>query len=69
MAALGEVCVCVCVCVCSRVHAARALPHMSGRIIGVGTDVFKALALGAKAVGIGRPALYGLASYGQARSP
>jgi L-lactate dehydrogenase (cytochrome) len=31
-----------------------------------GTDVFKALALGAKAVGIGRPTLYGLASYGQA---
>lgn len=30
-----------------------------------GTDVFKALALGAKAVGIGRPALYGLAAYGQ----
>jgi L-lactate dehydrogenase (cytochrome) len=31
-----------------------------------GTDIFKALALGAKAVGIGRPVLYGLASYGQA---
>ena len=30
-----------------------------------GTDVFKALALGAKAVGIGRPVLYGLAGYGQ----
>lgn len=30
-----------------------------------GTDVFKALALGAKAVGIGRPVLYGLAAYGQ----
>jgi len=30
-----------------------------------GTDIFKALALGAKAVGIGRPSLYGLASYGQ----
>jgi len=30
-----------------------------------GTDIFKALALGAKAVGIGRPTLYGLASYGQ----
>jgi len=27
--------------------------------------VFKALALGATAVGIGRPVLYGLASYGQ----
>ena len=31
-----------------------------------GTDIFKCLALGAKAVGIGRPALYGLASYGEA---
>jgi isopentenyl diphosphate isomerase/L-lactate dehydrogenase-like FMN-dependent dehydrogenase len=31
-----------------------------------GTDVFKALALGASAVGIGRPQAWGLASYGQA---
>ena len=30
-----------------------------------GTDVVKALALGARAVGIGRPVLYGLAGYGQ----
>lgn len=30
-----------------------------------GTDIFKALALGATAVGVGRPVLYGLASYGQ----
>ena len=30
-----------------------------------GSDIFKALALGAKAVGIGRPVLYSLASYGQ----
>lgn len=30
-----------------------------------GTDVVKALALGAKAVGIGRAALYGLAAGGQ----
>jgi isopentenyl diphosphate isomerase/L-lactate dehydrogenase-like FMN-dependent dehydrogenase len=29
-----------------------------------GTDVVKALALGARAVGIGRPALFGLAGYG-----
>ena len=29
-----------------------------------GTDVFKALALGAEAVGVGRPALWGLALYG-----
>ena len=31
-----------------------------------GTDVFKALALGATAVGIGRPYIWGLASFGQA---
>jgi len=30
-----------------------------------GTDVFKALALGAKAVGIGRPYIWGLAAFGQ----
>jgi len=30
-----------------------------------GTDIFKALALGAKAIGIGRPFLYGLACYGE----
>lgn len=31
-----------------------------------GSDVFKAIAMGACAVGIGRPVLYGLAAYGQA---
>jgi isopentenyl diphosphate isomerase/L-lactate dehydrogenase-like FMN-dependent dehydrogenase len=30
-----------------------------------GTDVFKALALGARAVGIGRPSVWGLAAFGQ----
>ena len=30
-----------------------------------GTDVFKALALGAKAVCVGRPYLFGLAAYGE----
>jgi len=30
-----------------------------------GTDIFKALASGARAVGIGRPYIYGLAAYGQ----
>ena len=31
-----------------------------------GSDVFKALAIGADGVGIGRAALFGLAAYGQA---
>jgi isopentenyl diphosphate isomerase/L-lactate dehydrogenase-like FMN-dependent dehydrogenase len=31
-----------------------------------GTDVYKALALGATAVGIGRPFLWGLGAFGQA---
>jgi isopentenyl diphosphate isomerase/L-lactate dehydrogenase-like FMN-dependent dehydrogenase len=31
-----------------------------------GTDIFKALALGASAVGIGRPQAWGLAAFGQA---
>ncbi len=30
-----------------------------------GTDVFKALAMGAKAVGVGRPYIYGLSAFGQ----
>jgi L-lactate dehydrogenase (cytochrome) len=30
-----------------------------------GTDIFKAIALGARGVGIGRPTLYGMAAYGQ----
>jgi len=30
-----------------------------------GTDVFKALAIGARAVGIGRPYIYGLSAFGQ----
>ena len=30
-----------------------------------GSDVLKAVALGATGVGIGRPSLYGMASYGQ----
>ena len=46
---------------------------MAGRIpvivdggVRRGTDVFKALALGATAVGIGRPYIWGLGAFGQA---
>ena len=30
-----------------------------------GTDIFKALALGARAVGVGRPYIWGLSAFGQ----
>jgi len=30
-----------------------------------GTDIYKALALGARAVGVGRPYIYGLTAFGQ----
>lgn len=52
---------------------AEVAPAVAGRIpvlmdggVRRGTDVFKALALGATAVGIGRPYIWGLASFGQA---
>src|SRR4029079_12959005 len=55
----------------------EALPEVVGAVGGRipvlvdggvrrGTDVFKALALGAKAVGIGRPFLWGLGAFGEA---
>jgi isopentenyl diphosphate isomerase/L-lactate dehydrogenase-like FMN-dependent dehydrogenase len=40
-----------------------ALPGYTG--VRRGTDVLKALALGASAVGIGRPHVWGLASFGE----
>jgi isopentenyl diphosphate isomerase/L-lactate dehydrogenase-like FMN-dependent dehydrogenase len=43
----------------------RRIPVMVDGGFRRGTDVFKALALGATAVGIGRPYLYGLAAFGQ----
>lgn len=42
-----------------------AIPVMLDGGIRRGTDVFKALALGARAVGIGRPYLWGLSAFGQ----
>ena len=51
---------------------AEVAPAVAGRVPLLmdggarrGTDVFKALALGANAVGIGRPYVWGLASFGQ----
>jgi isopentenyl diphosphate isomerase/L-lactate dehydrogenase-like FMN-dependent dehydrogenase len=43
----------------------RNMPVMVDGGVRRGTDVFKALALGATAVGVGRPYIYGLASFGQ----
>jgi 4-hydroxymandelate oxidase len=42
------------------------MPVMLDGGIRRGTDIFKALAYGARAVGIGRPYLWGLAGFGQA---
>jgi 4-hydroxymandelate oxidase len=48
------------------VEAARGrIPVLVDGGIRRGTDIFKALAMGASAVGIGRPYLWGLASFGQ----
>lgn len=44
----------------------KEIPILIDGGIRRGTDVFKALALGATAVGIGRPYIYGLAAGGQA---
>lgn len=46
--------------------AAGRIPVLVDGGIRRGTDIFKALALGAAAVGIGRPYIWGLASFGQA---
>ena len=42
-----------------------ALPVFLDGGIRRGTDIFKALALGAKAVGVGRPYIWGLSAFGQ----
>ncbi|MGB6450923.1 MAG: alpha-hydroxy acid oxidase [Steroidobacteraceae bacterium] len=46
--------------------AAGRIPVLMDGGVRNGTDVYKALALGAHAVGIGRPYAYGLAAFGQA---
>jgi isopentenyl diphosphate isomerase/L-lactate dehydrogenase-like FMN-dependent dehydrogenase len=47
------------------VDAAGSMPVLIDGGFRRGTDVFKALALGARAVGIGRPYLWGLSAFGQ----
>ena len=46
--------------------AAGRIPVLVDGGIRRGTDIFKALALGARAVGMGRPYIWGLSAFGQA---
>ena len=47
------------------IEAAGSMPVLVDSGFRRGTDIVKALALGAKAVGIGRPCLWGLGAFGQ----
>jgi isopentenyl diphosphate isomerase/L-lactate dehydrogenase-like FMN-dependent dehydrogenase len=47
------------------VDAAAQMPVLIDGGFRRGTDVFKALALGARAVGIGRPYVWALSAFGQ----
>ena len=53
-------------CLTEVVDGAGSMPVMIDGGFRRGTDVYKALALGARAVGIGRPYLWGLSAFGQA---
>jgi isopentenyl diphosphate isomerase/L-lactate dehydrogenase-like FMN-dependent dehydrogenase len=53
-------------CLREVVQAAGGMPVLVDSGFRRGTDIFKALALGATAVCIGRPYVWGLASFGQA---
>ena len=53
-------------CLPEVIEAVRgAVPVLLDGGVRRGTDIFKALALGARAVGIGRPYLWGLGAFGQ----
>jgi 4-hydroxymandelate oxidase len=52
-------------CLAEVVDGAGPIPVMVDGGFRRGTDVYKALALGARAVGIGRPYLWGLSAFGQ----
>jgi 4-hydroxymandelate oxidase len=53
-------------CLPEVVDGAGPIPVMIDGGVRRGTDIYKALALGARAVGIGRPYLWGLSAFGQA---
>ena len=53
-------------CLAEVVDGAGSLPVLLDGGVRRGTDVYKALALGARGVGIGRPYLWGLSGFGQA---
>jgi isopentenyl diphosphate isomerase/L-lactate dehydrogenase-like FMN-dependent dehydrogenase len=53
-------------CLPEVIEGAGGLPVMIDGGFRRGTDIFKALALGAKAVFVGRPYIWGLSAYGQA---
>lgn len=53
-------------CLPEVLDAARGVPVLIDGGFRRGTDIYKALALGARAVGVGRPYIYGLTAFGQA---
>src|SRR5262249_22143009 len=52
-------------CLAEVVQGAGDIPVLIDGGFRRGTDVYKALALGARAVGIGRPYIWGLSAFGQ----
>src|SRR5207302_10642439 len=52
-------------CLAEVVEGAGNIPVLVDGGFRRGTDVYKALALGARAVGIGRPYIWGLSAFGQ----